>query len=169
MKTAKVTLTSAILAAALGLALGLMSAPGDSYACHSGGTKHNSEEPCSGNGGGNSNSDSNGKVFPVKVTFDDFENDSIKSDDEGPYVDGVDGIGAEIAVEGTPPGQFSFNMVSKSVSRTLSLDLGPGCIVGGGDLALRTRMTIAWNAHSMSTQKPNAKGRSPATWPRGTP
>ncbi len=34
MNAAKVTLTSTVLAAAFGLALGLMSAPGDTYACH---------------------------------------------------------------------------------------------------------------------------------------
>ncbi len=51
MNAAKMTLTSTILAAALGLALGLSAVPSGSYACNTG-VKHNSGEPCGGGGDG---------------------------------------------------------------------------------------------------------------------
>ena len=48
MNAAKVTLTSTILAAALGLGLGLISTPGDSYACHKNANQHkpSNTDPC---------------------------------------------------------------------------------------------------------------------------
>ncbi len=52
MNAAKVTLTSTILAAALGLALGLMAAPGNSYACHKDGALHGNQTDCNNGGGG---------------------------------------------------------------------------------------------------------------------
>ncbi len=51
MNAAKFTLTSTILAAALGLALGLAAAPSGSSACDTG-TKHKTGAPCGGGGGG---------------------------------------------------------------------------------------------------------------------
>ncbi len=52
MNAAKVTLTSTILAAALGLALGLMAAPGNSYACHKDGALHGNQTDCDNGGDG---------------------------------------------------------------------------------------------------------------------
>ena len=52
MNAAKVTLTSTILAAALGLALGLMAAPGNSYACHKDGALHGKQTDCDNGDGG---------------------------------------------------------------------------------------------------------------------
>ena len=48
MNAAKMTLTSTVLAAALGLALGLISTPGDSYACHKNANQHkpSNTDPC---------------------------------------------------------------------------------------------------------------------------
>ena len=40
MKIAKMTFVSTVVAAALGLALGLIGAPGNSYACHRGMIEH---------------------------------------------------------------------------------------------------------------------------------
>ncbi len=62
MNAAKVTLTSTILAAALGLALGLSAAPGNSYACHKDGALHGNQTDCD-NGGG-------GIVYTAKLTGD---------------------------------------------------------------------------------------------------
>ncbi len=51
MNTAKVTLTSTVLAAALWLAFGIMAAPSGSSACDTG-TKHKTGAPCGGGGDG---------------------------------------------------------------------------------------------------------------------
>ncbi len=52
MNAAKVTLTSTILAAALGLALGLSAVPSGSYACHKDGALHGNQTDCDNGGDG---------------------------------------------------------------------------------------------------------------------
>ena len=113
MNAAKMTLTATVVAAALGLALGLMAAPAGAH--HKLG--HNK-----GGDGGKPNSESSGKVFPVKVTFDDMGGDSIQSDG-GPYIDGVDGVRAEIPVHGSPPGKLLVSLEGKE-PRTFFIDFG---------------------------------------------
>ncbi len=64
MNAAKVTLTSTILAAALGLALGLSAVPSDSYACHKD-TAHGNQANCDNGGGG-------GIVYTAELTAGAF-------------------------------------------------------------------------------------------------
>ena len=111
MNAAKMTLVSTVVAVALGLGLGLMSTPAAA--------KPNCDDPpC---GGGKPDSESSGKVFPVKVTFDNDWFDSIKSDG-GPYIDGQ-AVRAEVPVEGSPPGQFIM-VLSDADTRFLFIDFG---------------------------------------------
>jgi len=83
----------------------------------------NSEHPkCVIDDGGSS-----GKVFAVKVTFDDAGGDTIKSDganyisDSGVFADS--GVGARLPVEFSPPGQFVMT-TRLSGDRTLFFDFG---------------------------------------------
>ncbi len=62
MNAAKVTLTSTILAAAFGLALGLSAVPSDSYACHKGNVEHGNQTDCDNGGGGG------GIVYTAQLT-----------------------------------------------------------------------------------------------------
>ncbi len=124
MNAAKTTLVSTVVAAAFGLALGLSAVPSGSYACNTG-VKHGGSaegQPCG--------VAASGEVFPVKVTFDDVDGDSIQSDDGGPYIDGVADVAAEIPVEGTPPGELLVFLGGKD-PRTFSFDLGLGCNFDG--------------------------------------
>ena len=120
MRTAMITLVSTVLAAALGLALSLAPAPAEA---------HHEEGHNKGGGGGNPKSESNDKVFPVKVTFDDVGGDSIQSDDGTPYINNKDGVRAVIPVDG-PPGQLLVDLGGKE-PRTFFFDLGPDCDFGG--------------------------------------
>jgi hypothetical protein len=70
---------------------------------------------------------SSGKVFAVKVKFDDGDGDTIKSDganyisDSGVFPDS--GVGARLPVEYSPPGQFVMT-TRLSGDRTLFFDFG---------------------------------------------
>lgn len=107
---------------------------------------------------GNPNSESNDKVFPVKVTFDsDYflgpaSSDTIMSDG-GPYIDGVN-VTAEVPMEGTPPGQFlMWQGGGNNITSTLFIDFGEaedcagadegtlGCVVDKSDVRSPTSVT----------------------------
>jgi hypothetical protein len=88
------------------------------------------EDPhCQDAPGGNANSESNDKVYAVKVVFDqdiyDSEtSDNVMSDGSGPYIDDVN-VTANVPEEGTPPGQFLMWQGGwKNPSSTLFLDFG---------------------------------------------
>jgi len=87
------------------------------YGCHKkgDGVKHG-QKPC--NDGG----DSGNNRTPVEVTFDDWENDSIQSDNGEPYIDGED-VQAIIPDEGDSPGQFFMNL-QLGGPRNLFIDFG---------------------------------------------
>ena len=77
-----------------------------------------------------------GKVYAVRVTFDDADNDSIKSDgdyyisDSGAYPDS--GVGARLPVEFSPPGQFVMTLRLNG-DRTLFFDFGEAVDCDTGD------------------------------------
>ncbi len=95
MNAAKVTLTSTILAAAVGLALGLAAAPAvaDKPDCELDPNHHGcgGEDPDRDNSG-------RGKDVPLIVTLDDMGVDNLVSDDFGsepaPYSDDERGVSA---------------------------------------------------------------------------
>lgn len=72
------------------------------------------------NGGGGSSE----KGFKVKVTFDDSDGDTIRSDGNGPYFefDGS-GVGTEMPVEFSPPGQFTMWLKLAAI-RHVFIDFG---------------------------------------------
>ena len=72
MNAAKVTLTSTILAAALGLALGLSAAPGNSYACHKDGAFHGNQTDCNNGGGGGGGGGGGAIVYTAELTAGAF-------------------------------------------------------------------------------------------------
>ena len=72
MNAAKVTLTSTILAAALGLALGLSAAPGNSYACHKDGAFHGNQTDCNNGGGGGGGGGGGAIVYTAELTLGAF-------------------------------------------------------------------------------------------------
>lgn len=72
-----------------------------------------------GGGGGSAE-----KVFAVKVTFNDDPFDTIKSDSKGSYFDFEgSGVGAQIPVEFSPPGQFTM-FTKLAAIRHLFIDFG---------------------------------------------
>ena len=100
MNAAKMTLVSTVLAAAFGLALGLMSTPAQA---HCAGKHINNPSHCDGGGDGGANSTS----FKVDVRFDGLgpqgvvagDTNTIGSDIDAAFMDGVDGVQAVI-IEG---------------------------------------------------------------------
>ncbi len=91
MNAAKLTLTATVLAAAFGLALGLMSTPAQAHCAD----RHiNNPSHCDGDGDGSANA----TTFKVDVEFDTMFADSntIGSDIDVPFMDGVDGVQGEI-------------------------------------------------------------------------
>jgi len=112
MNAAKVTLTSTVLAAALGLVLGLMSTPAQA---HCAGRHINNPSHCDGDGDGSANA----TTFKVDVKFHTMFADSntIGSDIDVPFMDGVDGVQGEI-IDG-------FRMwTGDNSNRQLWIDLG---------------------------------------------
>jgi len=87
MKKAEMLFTTTVLATAFGLALGLMGASNQSYACHRG-TAHGSQT-CDGGGGGSGSGDS-GTLAACDV-FDDSGTDIVESDGGGVYCHKLDG------------------------------------------------------------------------------
>lgn len=77
-----------------------------------------------------------GKVFAVKVSFDDEPSDTIKSDgdyyisDSGVYADS--GVGARLPVEFSPPGQFVMTLRLNG-GRLLFFDFGAAVDCVSGD------------------------------------
>jgi hypothetical protein len=72
--------------------------------------------------------DNNAKTFPVKVTFDDADGDTIRSDGNADYVsdsgaNADSGVGAVMPVEFSPPGHFLFVHRSQG-DRSLFIDFG---------------------------------------------
>ena len=117
MNAAKMTLVSTVLAAAFGLALGLMSTPAQA---HCAGRHINIPSHCDGDGGGGASP----TTFKVDVRFPAFEEEfvaeatnTIGSDIDVPFMDGVDGVQGEI-IDG-------FRMwTGDNSNRQLWIDLG---------------------------------------------
>ncbi len=113
MNTAKMTLTATVLAAALGLALGPMSAPAGAHDC----SRHNDQNHKHCGGGGLPNE------IPMTAEFrDDLPSDGITSDDGEPYVDGMDGVRAVLV------GTRNFVLDTRNSLRSFRVDLaGADC------------------------------------------
>ncbi len=112
MNAVKVTLTSTILAAALGFGLSFGASPAKAHCPHKGDGAH---FHCDGNITGDP------KTFEVDVSFDGMAEDAntIGSDIDADFMDGVDGVQAEIRVGGG----FRLFTGDKAVRR-LWIDLG---------------------------------------------
>jgi len=75
-----------------------------------------------------------GKVYLATLYFDDTSGDSIKSDGNGPYVNGADAE-LRMPVEFSPPGQFVFNLKSRG-NRFIFFDFGAAVNCSGASSGL---------------------------------